>query len=75
MIVKIILNNAIEVNSIGAGYVADASSKVDAICIYISTDYVFDGSKGSPYIETDPAHPINMYGISKLSGEHMVRSY
>jgi dTDP-4-dehydrorhamnose reductase len=68
-------SNVIEVNSIGAGYVAQASAKIDAVCVYISTDYVFDGSKNTPYSEDDQAYPINIYGISKLSGEHMVRSY
>ena len=66
---------AIEVNALGAGFVAQASKDIDAVCVYISTDYVFDGSKDSPYIEEDPACPLNIYGISKLSGEYMVRSY
>ncbi len=67
--------HAIEVNALGAGYVADATEKVGAVCVYISTDYVFDGNKHTPYIENDAAYPINIYGVSKLSGEHMVRSY
>ncbi|GJM15343.1 MAG: NAD(P)-dependent oxidoreductase [Thermodesulfobacteriota bacterium] len=67
--------HAIEVNALGAGYVAQATEEVGAVCVYISTDYVFDGQKNSPYLENDPAYPINIYGISKLSGEHMVRSY
>jgi len=66
---------AIHINSIGAAYVARASANVNAVCVYISTDYVFDGLKNTPYSENDPAYPINIYGISKLSGEHMVRSY
>jgi dTDP-4-dehydrorhamnose reductase len=66
---------AIHINSIGAAYVARASADVKAVCVYISTDYVFDGYKNTPYSENDPAYPINIYGISKLSGEHMVRSY
>jgi len=66
---------AIHINSIGAAYVARASANVKIVCVYISTDYVFDGLKNSPYIETDHTYPINIYGISKLSGEHMVRSY
>ncbi len=66
---------AIEVNAIGAGFVARASAEIGAVCVYISTDYVFDGKKNTPYSEDDPAYPVNIYGISKLSGEHMVRSY
>jgi len=66
---------AIEVNALGAGFVAQASKDIDAVCVHISTDYVFDGSKDSPYTEEDPACPLNIYGISKLSGEYMVRSY
>ena len=66
---------AIEVNALGAGFVAQASAEIDAVCVFISTDYVFDGSKNTPYLEDDAAYPINIYGISKLSGEHMVRSY
>ncbi len=66
--------HAIEVNAVGAGYVAQAAETVGAVCVYISTDYVFDGSKQTPYSENDAAYPINIYGVSKLSGEHMVRS-
>lgn len=66
---------AIQINSIGAGFVAEACKEVDAVSVYISTDYVFDGLKESPYTEVDPAYPLNIYGISKLSGEHMVRGY
>lgn len=62
-----------EVNALGAKNVADASREVDAAVIFISTDYVFDGEKGSPYVEDDPPRPLSVYGVSKLAGEHLVR--
>jgi len=47
-----------------------ACRQVDATLIYISTDFVFDGKKGSPYDEFDVPHPINVYGRTKLAGEY-----
>jgi dTDP-4-dehydrorhamnose reductase len=56
------------INSQGAGFVADAAAKVDAKVVYISTDYVFNGTNG-PYGESDDPAPINAYGRTKLAGE------
>jgi len=61
------------VNAIGSRNVADICSKIKAIYVYISTDYVFDGEKGVPYTEEDSPNPINTYGISKLAGEHYAK--
>jgi dTDP-4-dehydrorhamnose reductase len=64
---------AFEVNALGAKNVADAACEVGAAVMFISTDYVFDGEKGSPYVEGDMPRPLSVYGTSKLAGEHLVR--
>jgi len=61
------------VNTVGTWAVAAACAKVDALMVYISTDYVFDGSKAAPYLEIDEPNPLNQYGKSKLGGEKMVK--
>ncbi|GAB6101024.1 dTDP-4-dehydrorhamnose reductase [Thermococcus atlanticus] len=66
---------AFAVNAIGALNVARVASEIDAINVYISTDYVFDGEKGEPYTEDDVPNPINVYGASKLAGEIFTRNY
>jgi dTDP-4-dehydrorhamnose reductase len=61
------------VNSVGTRNVATAASEVGAYLVYISTDYVFDGTKGEPYVETDVPNPVNHYGLTKLRGEQHVQ--
>lgn len=63
---------AMEVNDTGAGLLAVAAGTVGASIIYPSTDYVFDGTKASPYVESDLAHPLSAYGRSKQAGETSV---
>jgi dTDP-4-dehydrorhamnose reductase len=62
------------VNAIGARNLATIAQELGAILVHVSTDYVFDGSKGEPYVETDPAVPLNVYGNSKLAGELFIRA-
>jgi dTDP-4-dehydrorhamnose reductase len=67
-------SSAYAVNAIGARNVAEAAADAGAALIHISTDYVFDGAKGSPYDESDLPGPLNVYGASKLLGEHLVQA-
>ncbi len=60
---------ALSVNAIGALNVARACKELEAKCVYISSDYVFDGAKRSPYLEDDMPAPLGAYGRSKLGGE------
>ena len=60
---------AFSVNAVGARNIATVSKEIEATATFISTDYVFDGSKKEPYTEDDAPNPINTYGISKLAGE------
>ena len=65
---------AAKVNSIAPGVLAEEAKKLNALLVHYSTDYVFDGAKEEPYIETDNAKPINAYGRTKLAGEQAIQS-
>jgi len=65
---------AYEVNGLGARNLAIVARELDAKLIHISTDYVFDGSKGRPYVEDDAALPLNVYGNTKLAGEAFIQA-
>ena len=65
---------AFEVNAIGARNLAKIAAEHDAKLLHISTDYVFDGSQHTPYVENDLPVPLNVYGNTKLAGEAFVRT-
>jgi dTDP-4-dehydrorhamnose reductase len=64
--------DALAVNGAGAGFVAQAAADAGAWVVHVSSDYVFDGSKSSPYVESDAVGPLSGYGRSKLAGEREV---
>jgi dTDP-4-dehydrorhamnose reductase len=63
---------ATRVNADGVAHLAEAAEISGAALVHFSTDYVFDGKKGEPYVETDATGPINAYGRSKLLGEQRI---
>jgi dTDP-4-dehydrorhamnose reductase len=63
------IEQAMAVNGEGVGFLALTAREIGATLVQISTDYVFDGGKGSPYLEDDPVGPLSIYGESKLAGE------
>jgi dTDP-4-dehydrorhamnose reductase len=66
-------SKALKINSEGTKNIVNAAKMVKAHVTYISTDYVFDGKKESPYVEGDSEKPISIYGMTKLMGERAMR--
>ena len=66
-------DRAFSVNGDGVGNLASVTAEIGAKLVHISSDYVFDGSKRSPYLEEDRVGPISVYGKSKLAGEENAR--
>jgi dTDP-4-dehydrorhamnose reductase len=67
--------NAYLTNALAVRNLAMSCRQVDAQLVHYSTDYVFDGTKGSPYVETDTPHPLGAYAVSKLAGELYAQAY
>lgn len=65
---------AYAVNALGARNLAQVTRELGAALLHVSTDYVFDGAKNTPYTEDDLPLPLNVYGNSKLAGEYYVRT-
>lgn len=66
---------AFRVNAEGACHLARAAQRLGAVLVHFSTNYVFDGTKRCPYLETDSPRPLSIYGMSKLAGEWAVQQY
>ena len=63
---------AMKINAEAPGIMADEAKRIGALFITYSSDYVFDGKKDGPYLETDEPNPLNAYGVSKLAGDRAV---
>ena len=62
------------INAVAPGILAEEAKPLGALLVHYSTDYVYDGSKATPYVETDPTNPQSIYGQTKLAGEEAIRA-
>src|SRR5215475_1264471 len=62
------------INADAPGAMAEEAKKLNALLVHYSTDYVFDGTKSEPYVETDATSPLSAYGRTKLAGEEAVKA-
>ena len=60
------------VNAVGPGVLGEEAKRAGAVLIHYSTDYVYDGAKATPYVETDATNPLGIYGLTKLEGERAI---
>ena len=67
-------DKAMAINGIAPGILAEEAKALGALLVHYSTDYVFDGTKTTPYVETDSPNPLGAYGRSKLAGDEAVRA-
>ncbi len=65
---------AYQINATAPAIMAQMAQESDALLVHYSTDYVFDGDKSTPYVETDQPNPLNIYGLSKYAGELAIQN-
>ncbi len=68
------LDTAMQVNAVAPEVLAEEAKRLGALLVHFSTDYIFDGTKGAPYAESDAPNPLNVYGKTKLEGERRLAS-
>jgi dTDP-4-dehydrorhamnose reductase len=65
---------AMAINATAPGVIAEEAKRMGSLLVHYSTDYVFDGTKSSPYIETDTPNPLSVYGKTKLAGDQAIQA-